>query len=724
MTLIFLILTLLLTPVIFLPLKLSDGYLLPQMGIAAIGLSLTTVFFLIDGRFPVNLSAMLALLYFIYLMTSTGWSTVPHGSLRDIPLIFDSVAVFIISSAIFSVGINITYVSLAVLAVSMFTCIYALCQRFCFDPFFKQRLGSIKEDVKRKMYDANKAKAEKEGATFAIEYGDYEIRKDDEFYYYHVHPSFENKNYEDSRAISSLGNTNFASGFFCSTLPFLIYLCIAVSPWFLLSLLVFVGGVWATRSRAGVLGIVGAGLFFIIYSSFHGYVFDFLFWAFVDLNIGMLLLVLSIVVFLGVKFLIRTHSTWVKLSDVNDPINSLKIEGSHFEHPVAHLRYRLRYWKAAWYLIKKRPLQGYGLRSYRKEVYDAQADLNMKDNTFMDEERYRTPQPRECHNDFIENFVEGGFVGGLLFLSIIAVLIYNVCLAEANFLLIGGVAAGIFCSLIIIFFFFPLRMGASAIMIWSSFALMEAITGGVKIYSGGVSPLLIIIVIGALSAMLWEGTLKPNIGNYFFTRYNFERTPWGKERWLQKAMSICPKETIFRTHAFISYLGNFPAEASQHAEVMRQHYDGMTPAWTLMFNSAVANIARKRYDDGVRLLQKALYYLPYFETAKQELSKIIALAPFVRRVITLKKISDESVNAIGQLQAEAGHFESKLLTNQANLATVILTEKVKMSIPEDWIFDLNQKIFIGPQQVPGDTNIAYLGFAKVPVIVNPQIQGA
>jgi len=109
---------------------------------------------------------MLALLYFIYLMTSTGWSTVPHGSLRDIPLVFDSVAAFIIFSAIFSIGINITYVSLAVFAVSMFTCLYAIGQRFCFDPLFKQRLGSIKEDIKRKLYESNKQKAEKEHNAF------------------------------------------------------------------------------------------------------------------------------------------------------------------------------------------------------------------------------------------------------------------------------------------------------------------------------------------------------------------------------------------------------------------------------------------------------------------------------------------------------------------------------------------------------------------------------
>jgi len=722
MDLIFLILTLLLTPAIFLPLKLADGYLLPQIGVAAFGLSLTTIFFLINGRFPVNLSAMLALLYFIYLMTTTGWSTVSHGALRDIPLIFDQVAVFIIASVLFAVEVNMTYISLAVLAVSMFTCLYAIGQSYCFDPLFPQRLGSTKEMLKRKLYNSNEDKARQEGKEFNVDYDTFEISKDDEFYYHHVHPAFENKNYEDSRAISTLGNTNFAAGFFCSTLPFLIYLCIAVSPWFLSSLVVFGWGVVATKSRAGLIGIVGAILFFLIYIGFNGLLFDFLFWSFGDISPGFLALILLVVTYIGAEFLIRTHKIWLKFSEDNPINNRLNIEESHFEHPVAHLRYRLRYWKAAWYLIKKKPLQGYGLRSYRREVYDAQADLNLKDPTYLDEERYRTPQPRECHNDFIENFVEGGAVSGLLFLSIIGVIFYNAIFTSSNFLLTAGVLSGIVCSLILVFFFFPLRMGASAIMIWSSFALLEGISGGVEVYRGNVNPILIIIVIGALAAMLWEGVLKPNIGNFCFTIYNFMSKPWDKEIWLQKAMKFCPRDTIYRTHAFISYLGNFPAEASQHAEVMRQHYDGMTPAWTAMFNSAVANIARKRYDDGVRLLQKALYYLPYFEAAKQELGKIIALAPFVRRMIVIKKISEESVNLIGRLQAEAKQFEGHLMTNQANLATVILVEKVKMSIPEDWVFDLNNQIFLDPKQVSSDANIVPLGIARVPVIINSKPQ--
>ena len=58
------------------------------------------------------------------------------------------------------------------------------------------------------------------------------------------------------------------------------------------------------------------------------------------------------------------------------------------------------------------------MRTYRKEVYDSQARLNEKDPEFLGYD-YQTPQPRECHNDFIENFIEGGIVSGLLFLLII-----------------------------------------------------------------------------------------------------------------------------------------------------------------------------------------------------------------------------------------------------------------------------------------------------------------
>ena len=136
MDLIFLILTLILTPLIFCPLRSCDGYILPQIGVGSIGISITLIFFIYYGVFPLSLPVGLALLYFIYIMCSNAWSTVQHNSLRDTPLIFLCVGAFIISSALFTDINNIVAVSLGVFFVSMFTSLYAIGQKFLFDPLF------------------------------------------------------------------------------------------------------------------------------------------------------------------------------------------------------------------------------------------------------------------------------------------------------------------------------------------------------------------------------------------------------------------------------------------------------------------------------------------------------------------------------------------------------------------------------------------------------------
>jgi hypothetical protein len=54
------------------------------------------------------------------------------------------------------------------------------------------------------------------------------------------------------------------------------------------------------------------------------------------------------------------------------------------------------------------------LRSYRKLVYYAQAAINDRDPNFLNDERYITPQPRECHNDWLEDLVELGIAGATI----------------------------------------------------------------------------------------------------------------------------------------------------------------------------------------------------------------------------------------------------------------------------------------------------------------------
>ena len=701
MDLLFLCLTLIISPLVFCPLKSLDGYILPQIGIAAIGISLTTIFFISNGFFPINLTSVLALLYFLYLMMSCSWSTVPHNSLRDVPLIFVSIFGFIIASYLFKNFSNIVGVSLSVFFVSMITSIYAIGQKFRIDFLFPERVKSRTEDFK--------GKTKEQIPTF-----------------------FYNKNFIDSRSISSLGNTNFAAGYFLSALPFLIFLTVEISIWFLLSIMILVSAIICTQCRAAILAIVISILSFLFLISFRGLVFDSCFVLFANLPMHLFLALLSFVLFIGLHFLLKVRriNPLKILSNKQCRINThLDIEHTHQDHPIAHLRYRLRYWRAAWELIKKKPLQGYGLRTYRKEVYYAQGVLHAKDGQFLGK-NYQTPQPRECHNDFIENFVEGGITGGLLFLVILFIIFFHgfefLCNVNSikDFVLISGVLSGIIGVLVNVFFFFPLRLSSSVLAIWIGLAMIEGITGSIELISFQSNFILVLFVLLALSAMIWEGSIKPNLGNYYFRCYSFSSVAINKERYLQKALTYCPKDTIFRTHAMIGYIDAFPNEADQHAESMRQHFDGMTPAWVMALNSGIAKVANKQYEDAVRFFKDSLFFYPLFDAAKAELQKIWHLAPFPRRRIMSKQVTAEGINAIAFYQSEIKNLKSVIQTTEANLVNIILSEKLKMNIPLDWVFDLENKMFLSPKEITPNMQIVQVGAAKIPIAIKKQNGGS
>lgn len=680
--LIAILLTLLFVPVFFCPLKFIDGFILPPMALGATGVGIATIFFMNQGIFPVNLSAVLVFLYFVYLMISTGWSTVPHNSLRETPLIFQSVFVFLISSVLFHNSyLNMTAVSLAVFSVAMFTCLYGIGQRFRFDPLFPERIQPRTEFMEMDEKDFSEA--------------------------------FHNKNRVDSRAISSLGNTNFASGFFITTIPFIMYLSFEVSNWFLLGLLVLVAGIIATKSRAGKLSLMVSFIFFLLIVSQEGLIFDSFFYLFADLRIEIILILLSIVFFGGTHILLRARKEkWLSsLSEDNRLNNFLDISGTHQDHFVAHLRYRFRYWHSAWHLFKKKPLQGFGLRTFRKEVYQAQAELNYKDPEFLGYD-YQTPQPRECHNDFIENFIEGGLVGGFLFLFIVGVIFYNSFTVDSNFLLIAGVSAGVVGILTNAVFFFGLRLASSALMFWTSLALLEGLSGTITTVLFTPNPIITIFVAGAVAAMLWEGSIKPNLGNYYFSKYGYCTIGKKKEDLLLKAIKCCPKESVFRTHALIGYIRGFPQIASWHASKLVEHFDGMVPAWTMWFNAGIAAKANKRWEEAVMYFEESLKSLPTFDAAKNEFQKTFPLAALPKRRIEVKRISDEGALAIKHCHE---HVVKTQEAAKQSMAEIILSEKVKKNIPFEWPFDMANMIFIMPEQV-GDRELGEIGSTKVPIV--------
>ncbi len=687
--------TLIVTPLVFFPLKFNDGYILPQYAIGTFGIGLTLIPFVWQGDIPYNTGVLFAVGFFIYFVMTGVWSSASHNSLRELPLLLLCVGAYIIGSVLFQNRANIVGASLGVFAVAMLTCIYGICQKFVIDPFLPQRLKSRKQEY------INTGKIKK---------------------------FLSNRKFCDSRVISTIGNTNFACGFFLSTLPFLIFLTIEVSAWFFLSILVVVVTIILTNSRAGIIALVTIVIGFLLLISKRSLIFDILMDIFGNMHIGAVIGLCVSVLGIGVSLFLcaRENDPLAFLADENNPVNTmLEIEQTSRTHATSTLRYRFRYWRIAWELLKRRPLQGYGLRTYRKEVYETQAWLHWNKGRKFLNEGYQTPQPRECHNDFIEFFVEGGFAGGLLFLFLVG---HALCVGinyldspTSDFLLMVGILAGLFGVMVMGFFFFPFKLASSAIMFFTTLAMIEALSGQVVIFPIGNSFALTVIMILILVPLFWESALKPNIGNFFFSMSNFSQRADNKEKYLLKAIKYCPRESIFRTHALIGYLETMPEIAQAHGEVLRNYFDGMVPAWAMMLNSGIAEGKCGDFEKEMVFLQRSLYYLHYFSEAQQELNRIFPLTPMPRGGLVSKKITDEGKKAImlyeNDIKNAQQNLQNTVATLQITICNVILNEKIKLRIPEDWIYHFESGMFLMRNEIPKDFSVMEMGPTKLFVAI-------
>ena len=657
-------------PLMFFPMKLMDGFILPQIGLTAFGVGLATICFSRGGVFPIDFIAVLAIVYLFYLFLTQFWSTVPHNSLRDLPLIFSYLVGFVICLVIFRERELLNAVAMAVCLSATFNAIYGILQKYRIDPIFPERLVSMKD-----MYGEKPMS---------------EISK-----------WFRNKNYVDSRPIGTIGNTTFFAGYLSASLPFVVYLSLAVSHWFWICFAVVIVGIHVSECRAAYLGLIASAIMFFIIIGQRGLLLDFSKWLWGLDSFKVLSFLVGLVAVIGIiKFFRRYRRSNIgkRLANENDPLcYMLDTENEDQEDFIAHLKYRFRYWKAGIELIRQRPLFGFGLRTYRKEVYQAQAKLHDKDGKFLGP-CYHMPKPREVHNDYIENFVEGGLIGGLLFLLIMGVVVNNVRIYLntipdiQSFILVAAILSAFVCIAINAFFFFPIRLGPSSLLFFLALAMMEAITTDIQVMAFTPSWIITLVIIASFIALLYEGVWKPNIGNYYFLKFLFLGDSELKEFSLLKAMEYCPKETIFLDRAIQGYSAGFPDLAERYADRMLLSYDGMTPAWTMFYNVAMAKLGVKNLTQAFKYFQDSAYYYPRFKLPFEQLVNIWPLIPLPRRRILMKKITEEG-NA--QLNALMNEMDKVNLS----IEVTILREKVKLGIPEDWGFDMQTRQFLTPEEV-------------------------
>lgn len=530
-----------------------------------------------------------------------------------------------------------------------------------------------------------------------------------------IDPFFPNKIKQGGptkNAIGSIGNPNFLSSYLSAIFWLTIYAGVNYHKLFFLSSSIVLFALYKTKSRAGQVAIFGSLIFFLLYCAKMNWLpySDFIF-------IPGLILVVLFFIFIALLLKIKWQTFW---HSKIDPDAKQRVWFASF-------RYRLCYWLVAWHLIKKKWLFGWGLWSYRKEVYEGQAEMNEKYPGFMDKDRYITPQPRECHNDWIEHIFEYGLVGAGIFFAFLGLIVFDglqiSTISISNLILLTNLISIIINAT----FFFALRIPSTSVYFWTTCAIILALSGGTNhIYMISIPWWICILLVFLIGFFLWECVIVRVIASRYFLLSMFTN---GMERYahLCKALLYLPNDTALRTHATIATADYAPVASSIHSMKAMEHFDGSITQWAVYCNYVLAHLKgyRNFFDTMTYYLKRGHYLLNYFTpinqflTGKESISlksqykegaemRIIdevalwKIRTFVSNMDGLNKDVIIQKQQMENIQLGIQNTQQKFELAKANIENLVLYEKKRMNIPDHWIFDAEEGIFKDPAIMSAD----------------------
>jgi len=487
----------------------------------------------------------------------------------------------------------------------------------------------------------------------------------------------------DKRPIGTIGNMNFFSSYILPLFWLGIYLGVAIPEFITFAIpgsCITLYLLWKMKCRGAIIGLAVSTFSLFIFLSLAG--FTQIGWAY-----GLTVLGLFI-----------TFGIFAWLWDDWAEINGERIEDDCGPTTnMATLRYRICYWRSGWELFKEKPWQGHGLRSYRKLVYYAQAAINAREPDYLDPKRYITPQPRECHNDWLEDLVELGIAGTIIKWFFIGSIFWCGFRAlEGNLAVVFIMTAMLaICSHAV--FFFGLRIPSTGMVFWVLAGLLVAM-GGIPITTLTFTPLIVLPLALALSVFYWETIVKSFIASYFYM--NFQKDPdiRRKEWWCKKAVEWAPDETIYNTHMLIGYLNIEPQYANKFAELMWSRYDGMTPGWVMHCNMGVIAEKVGNNELAARHYATSLRLLPTFKLSHEGYSRVERFVPLPRKGEIVKQVKEEARLHILLLQERINNLELTKNNVAIQIQNVVLQEANRLNIPMGWQYVAEKGLFLSPEE--------------------------
>lgn len=277
----------------------------------------------------------------------------------------------------------------------------------------------------------------------------------------------------------------------------------------------------------------------------------------------------------------------------------------------------LTLWSRIYYAIvalkmwKKRPCLGYGLRGFRKEIYDVQAELKGKYSGLVTNEGRYLSYPTRAHNDLLESLCELGIAGFALMLGFLGTVVYG-AISSGNYIILAGVV----CLMVHGMFFYTMSTFS-----YVPYMMLTACASG-----SAVSPYSLPFAVGLiLTAFLVtlgiSYVIYPHLTTMWLARINGK--PWDKQnRCVDSALVFDPSGGAALSAAIRIKAHVDPYMALHLAERAVHHYDGTMQAWGVWGIYGELMMKTGNWEGAKRALRYAVYLNPTFEAPQKILDEM------------------------------------------------------------------------------------------------------